>query len=210
MKPILNWKRFSLRTLFVLMTLCCLLFGTWAAYVNPYRLQMQSLAAVNRLQGNSAKTPAKGPGWHRWLVTSLLGDEAFVRVTEVDLAGKKINDNDLRQLGGLIYLEKLSLDYTPITDGGVATLRLDAKPEARFAAIHGHLRSGRRAPGDAAALAHRVFDGAKITDAGADYLANNKAMEELYIRWTQITDEGADRLAAALPECAIHHHALLP
>ena len=58
----IDWKRFSLRSLFVLMTLLCLVFGTWAAYVNPYRLQANSLAVVNRLQGNAAQSPAEGPG----------------------------------------------------------------------------------------------------------------------------------------------------
>ena len=101
-----------------------LLFGTWAVYVNPYRLQMRSLAAVNRLQGKSVKTPAQGPGWHRWLVTTLLGEDAFVRVTQADLSGKKSND-ETAPLGSrsLVHLEKLSLDYTPITDSGIATLR---------------------------------------------------------------------------------------
>jgi hypothetical protein len=210
MKATINWKRFSLRTLFVLMTICCVLFGTWAAYVNPYRLQMQSLAAVSRLQGNSAKSPAEGPGWHRWLVTTLLGGEAFVRVTEVDLAHKSVDDDALRSLGGLIYLEKLSLDYTPITDAGLATLR--SMQSLQHVSLRYTGISDRSAEHLATLpkLRTAYLTGTKITDVGADYLAKNQGMAELYVRWTQITDEGADRLAAALPECKVHHHALVP
>ena len=84
-----RWKRFSLRTLFVFTTACCLLLGTWSAYVNPYRLQSRSLAEVNRLQGQSFIEPADGPAWQRWLVTALLGADSFVHVTTVDLAQKR-------------------------------------------------------------------------------------------------------------------------
>ena len=42
----------------------------------------------------------------------------------------------------------------------------------------------------------------------ASDLARQPAMKELFIRWTRITNEGADRLAKALPNCAVHHHAL--
>jgi hypothetical protein len=204
-----KWRRFSLRTLFILMTLCCLFFGLWAAYVNPYRLQQQSLAAVNRLQGNSAIAPADGPGWHRWLVTSLLGKDAFVQVTEVDLNNKNADEEALRSLGGLIYIRKLSLDYTPITDDGIATLRSMKKLQnlsLRYTNI-----SDRAAQHIATLpeLSNIFLTGTKITDAGVDDLAKLRSIDELYIRWTRISNAGADRLAAALPNCDVFHHALV-
>src|SRR4051812_10842629 len=91
-----KWKSFSLRTLFVLMTICCLVVGAWSVYVNPYRRQLQSLAVVNALQGVTAKTGAEGSAWHRWLVTNFLGDEAFMRVTFVDLNGRQVDDAALQ------------------------------------------------------------------------------------------------------------------
>ena len=118
-----NWKRFSLRSLFVLMTLCCIVFGTWSVYVDPYRRQMQSLAVLNRLQGSSKPVADEGPGWQRWLVTKLLGDEAFVRIEAVDLSNQKVADKDLRSLAGLCFLKTLFLDYTQITDDSLETLR---------------------------------------------------------------------------------------
>src|SRR5262245_30254305 len=93
-------QRYSLRSMFVLMTVCCLVVGLWSVYVNPYRMQRQSLATVNRLQGSPTLAAAEGPAWNAWLVTRLLGDEAFVRVVEVDLAGKQVNDDALRSLAG--------------------------------------------------------------------------------------------------------------
>jgi hypothetical protein len=203
-----DWKRFSLRTMFVLMTLCCLLVGTWSVYVNPYRLQLQSLAAVDRLQGNSAKTGAEGPAWHRWLVTTFLGEDAFMHVTQVDLANRKVDDNDLRSLSGLTHLEKLSLDYTQISDDGAAALR--SMPDLKDLSLRYTTFSDRGAAHLAAlpALRSVILTGTKMTDAAVDDLAKHAAMKELFIRWTRITNAGADRLRAALPNCAIYFHAL--
>src|SRR3954465_8113479 len=118
-----NWKRFSLRTLFVLMTACCVLVGAFSVYVNPFLHQLQSLGIVNRLKGVNVQTPAAGPAWQGWLVTKLLGDNSFVYVTEVDLSGRKVDDSVVQSLAGFGHLEKLNLDYTQITDAGIESLR---------------------------------------------------------------------------------------
>src|SRR4051794_13812099 len=118
-----RWKRFSLRTLFVMMTLTCAVVGGWSVYVNPYRLQMQSLDVVNQLQGEAKKEMATGSRFERWLVTRFLGDEAFMRVTDVKLSGDRVDDEAARALAGLIHLESLSLDQTKITDQGAVVLR---------------------------------------------------------------------------------------
>jgi hypothetical protein len=204
-----RWKRFSLRTMFVLMTLVCVIVGAWSMYVNPYRLQMQSLAAVDRLQGNSAKTAAEGPKWQRWLVTTFLGDEAFVRVTEVDLAGKQVDDAALRAISGLTHLEKLTLDNTQITDNSAGILR--SMPALKSVSMR-YTNISDRCAAQLAVLPNlhsATLTGTKITDAAVDDLAKQHALKELYIRWTKITNKGAARLAAALPKCAVYYHALV-
>ncbi len=195
--------------MFIVMTLCCLLVGMWSVYVNPFRRQLQSLAAVNRLQGNSARTAASGPGWHRWLVITLLGDDAYVHVTEVNLRACEVDDAALRSLSGLIHLETLRLDLTNITDDGIAALR----PMQQLKELHlRHTNLSDRAAATLAALPKLetvYLTGTKMTDAAIDDLAKHDAMTTLHIRWTGISNEGATRLAAALPHCAVHHHALV-
>jgi hypothetical protein len=203
-----SWKRFSLRTMFVLMTLCCLLVGTWSVYVSPYRNQLQSLAIVDRLQGNSAKLRASGPAWHRWLVTTFLGEEAFMYVTQVDLSGKKVDDNALQALSGLTHLEKLTLDYTQITDDGTAVL--GSMPALQYLSLRYTHIADRSATNLAPlpALHSLILTGTKLTDAAVNELAKHDSLKELFIRWTIITNVGADRLQKALPNCAIYFHAL--
>jgi hypothetical protein len=205
----IHWKRFSLRTLFILMTICCLVFGTWAAYVNPYRLEARSLAEVKRLQGEFELVRAEGPEWHRWLVTTLLGDDAFVHVTKVDLNGRDVDDNALRALAGLVHLQFLSLDYTQVTDDGIAVLR--SMPHLRHLSLRYTAVSDRGAAQLAAlpSLNTIHLTGTKLSDESIDALARHGGLSALYIRWTQISDSAAARLAAALPGCSVHHHALL-
>lgn len=204
-----DWKRFSLRTMFVLMTLCCLVVGAWSVYVNPYRLQLQSLAEVDRLQGSSAKGPAEGPAWHRWLVTTFLGQDAFMHVTQVDLTSRQVDDDAFQTLGGLTHLEKLKLDYTQITDDGTAVLR--SMPTLQYLSLRYTKVSDRTAAHLAAlpALRSVILTGTKITDAAVDDLTKHGDFKELYIRWTAISNDGAERLRAALPNCAVYHHALI-
>jgi hypothetical protein len=206
----ISLKRFSLRSLFVLMTLCCVVFGLWAVYVNPYRLQLRSLAAVNRLKGESLVKTAEGSGWHRWLVTTTLGDNSFVNVTAVNLAGRNAGDDAIRSLTGLVHLEELALDYTPITDEGLAALRsmpnLD-RLSLRFTNVSD------RGVDYLLALPnlHRVMlMGTKVSDDAIPKLSKLQGMSELYIRWTGISNDGAERLRTALPNCAVYHHALQP
>ncbi|HVT29164.1 MAG TPA: hypothetical protein VHE81_14205, partial [Lacipirellulaceae bacterium] len=203
------WKRFSLRSLFVLMTLCCFVFGLWSVYVNPYRLQLQSLAAVNRVNGQSTPAPAEGPPWQRWLVTTLLGNDAFVRITEVNLANRRpVGDDVLRSLTGLRSLEQLTLDYTQITDDGLASLQsLHALHDLSLRYTNVSDR-GARYLSTLPNLQHLTLTGTKISDAGADELARLKQMQSMYIRWTRISDNGAERLRQALPECKVFHNAL--
>ena len=190
------------------MTLCCVAFGIWSVYVNPYRRQFESLAVVNRLNGQSTPESAEGPRWQRWLVTTLLGNDAFVRITEVDLANRPIDDNVLRSLTGLCFLKRLSLDYTPITDDGVASLwSLHTLSDLSLKYTNVSDR-GAHYLSAISSLRHLALTGTKISDAGVDDLAKLKQMQSMFIRWTRISDNGAARLRHELTHCEIFHNAL--
>lgn len=203
-----RWKRYSLRSLFVLMTVSCLFLGAWSVYVNPYRLQARSLAEVNRLQGEVQFEPADGPAWHRWLVIKLLGDDAFVHVTKVNLAGRTIDDQALRSLTGLTHLKDLSLDHTKTTDDGLSAIR--SMPELSTLSLR-YTPVSDRSAGVLSALpklSKLMLTGTKLSDETIPELAKSPSLSELYVRWTQITDDGAAKLADAMPDCKIFHHAL--
>jgi hypothetical protein len=206
----LHWNpaRFSLRSLFILMTVCCLAFGLWSLYVAPYRQQLESRSVVNRLKGQLIPAMAEGPGWQRWLVTTLLGKDAFVRIVNVNLSNQPVDDDALRSLAGLCFLESLSLDHTNVTHKSLETLR--AMPRLRELSLKYTNVSDRGAQqlGSLRNLQDLILTGTKISDASIDLLAQDLQLKTIYIRWTQISDSGAQRLRRALPNCKVYHHAL--
>ena len=208
-KRLASFRRFSLRMLFVLMTTCCLLLGLWSVYIQPFRDQAQALAVVNKLQGEARFTSAPGPTWQRWLVSVMLGEERFIEVTHVTLAGRQVDDEALQSLVGLIHVHDLNLDRTEISDNGMAALSsmkdLDSL-SLRYTDI-----SDRAIPilSESPKLRELHLTGTKISDEAVETLAKLQPMRQLFIRWTRISDKGAQQLRQRMANCRIHHHALV-
>ena len=190
------------------MTVCCLLFGIWALYAAPYRQQLESRSVVNRLNGQSIAALAEGPVWQRWLVTTLLGKDAFVRVVNVNLSGQPVDDDAFRSLMGLRFLESLSLDYTKVTDESLGALR--AMPKLRELSLKYTDISDRSAEqlGSLGNLEVLTLTGTKISDRSIDLLSRDRQLKTIYIRWTRISESGAERFRQALPNCKVYYHAL--
>ena len=170
-KPRRRWFQYSLRTLFVLLTVLCV----WLAVtVNRARKQREAVAAIEELGGvvyydfqvdNSrgllrAKLP--GPKWLRELV----GDEYFVSVHFVDLGNTQVTDAQLEHLKGLSNLQALVLDRTQVTDAGLE-----------------HLKGLTN-------LQTLSLRNCRITGAGLEHLKGLTNLQSLNLRDTRITDAG--------------------
>jgi len=194
-----------MRTLLVMMSICCVVLGGSVPYINTFRVQLRSLAAARRLQGDATVLPAAGPRWCRWVVTSILGPDSYVEVIKLDLSQKAVDDQALQSLAGLIYLQKLELDHVQITDAGMATIA--EMPDLMTLSLrYDHLTD--RAATTLAELRNLqslYLTGTQLTDRSLTDLAKLQSLGELYIRWTRISDDGANELHVALPRCAIYH-----
>ena len=203
-----RWRSFSLRAMFALMTVCCIVLGVWSVYVDPFRRQAQSLAAVHRLQGQVYIDPAKGPAWQGWLVRKLLGDKAFVHVTKVDLSLGKVGDDELRSFAGLTFLKELHLDYTKVTDDGIAALgsmRDLTDLSLRYTSLSDR---GLKSLCNLPRLEKLTVTGTQVSDVAVEDLARLKSLGELYIRWTRVTESGARNIERMLPGCSVYFHVL--
>jgi len=204
-----GWQRFSLRGLLLVMTLCCVLLGVWAAYVEPYRVQGSIMAMVGKLNGSYETELEQGAAWQRWLVTTALGNDRFVRVTGVDLSATAANDATLAEVGRLRGLEELKLDRSRITDRGLASLRGLEKLRVlslRYCQISDDgLAAVETLPRKLEELA---LTGARITDASAAWF-EGRSITDLFIRWTDITDDGARRIDSLMARGAVHHHSYM-
>jgi Leucine Rich repeat len=203
-----RWSRFSLRGLFIVMTVCCVLLTLWSVYVNPFRRQAESMAALRPVSKSYSVKDFGGPAWHRWLVTKLLGEDSYAIVDDVSLRGLEIDDELMRKLGGLTLLRTLSLEQTQVTDAGLATL--DSMRGLRSLSLSYSQITDRGIARlqSLPQLDRLALTGTRITDAAVPDLAKLPAVKILFLRWTDMTDDGAERLRALLPECSVYHEAL--
>ncbi len=203
-----HFTQFSLRTLFVLMTVCCMVMGIWTVYVHPYRQQTQAVALIEKYQGSVTSKEAEGSAWQRWLVVKLLGQDQYICITVADLRKTKPTPETLQSLGNLCFLEELYLDHTGMEDSYFASLsRLRQLKilSLRYTAVtdHGLESLSRLNP-----FEELYLTGTQISDPSIPRLTQLTNLRQLYVRWTGITPSGVERLQEALPRCAVHHHEL--
>jgi hypothetical protein len=177
--PERRWLRFSLKTIFVLVTLYCV----WLAVVTlQARKQQRAVKRIQELhgavafafeldaQGNWKQNPQPFvPAWIR----NALGEDYFRRVAIVNFdEGSDPTDDDLRVLEGLTDVQQLTLsNRKKITDAGLAHV---------------------------AGLKHLnvlVLDGTSVTGPGLRHLRGLEPLEGLTFASTPLADEGLEHLA---------------
>jgi Leucine-rich repeat (LRR) protein len=197
-KPKLRWYQYSLRSLFVLMTLVACACSWYAYEMNEAAKRRAAIEKIIEAGGKvlyyDASNPNSGepPAWYAWL-RKLHGDEHL---------GNAIAVGE----GPWTKLERLHLDRTQITDAGLVHLRGLTKLEvlnlSRSPSIDGsglvHLK-------DLTNLKVLYLASTQITDAGIMHLKDLTNLEYLSLYDTQVTDEGVKKLQDALPNCKIDH-----
>ena len=196
--------RFGIRALLILTALCSLLMGFWVRAIQPYADQAASVEWVKTLQGEVVLKAAEGPAWHRRLVQMTLGPDAFSAATSVEFDGHELPEDTAQRLLAMPYLRELKLDYCQFGDAGMRGLTKMDHLETlslRYTAVTDEgLKSIASLP-DLTTL--RLTGGAKVTDVGIAQLAGCSSLGELYVRWTGVTPEGAQKLIAKLPDCRV-------
>ena len=102
-------------------------------------------------------------------------------VLSLTASGPLIVDEVLEQVGSMKTLLMLNLEYTEITDAGLAHL-----------AGLSNIRT-------------LVLRGTEITDAGLAQLKPLTTLTELDLEFAAVSNEGVGRLQEALPSCTINH-----
>ena len=200
-RPRLCWARFSLRTLFVIVSLLCVLLS---ALVVPVEKQRRAVAAIMSQGGwvmyaerpHDTQTYSRTPFLRRWLPRDYFDEvrevelgpsesrlahlRSLPRVRTLILRGTRITDAELTCLTGMTVLRKLHLDDTQITDAGLAQLR------------------------EMKCLREIYLGNTQITDAGLAHLHGLWGLDKLHLRGTRVTETGVARLELRLPDCRIY------
>lgn len=202
--------RFGIRTLLVLTALCSLLMGFWVRAIKPYADQAASIEWVRSLQGNVIIAPAEGPDWHRRLVQTALGRDAYSQAIIVSFDALELPADTAQRLAAMPYLQVLELDYCRFEDAemrGLAHMDHLATLSLRYTGVTNEgLKSIASLP---CLKTLRLTGGTQVTDVGILRLAGCPSLSELYVRWTGVTQEGAEKLIAQLPECRIYTDTLV-
>ena len=229
-KPRRRWLQFSLRTLFVLLTVACVCFGLlgrWAYRANEQKRALEWVSEMGgwvRYHHNIADRDALGsrkmlkPLGPRWLV-QLLGPDYFQEVYSVDLKGTLVRD--LTPLTKLTSLETLHLYDTQVSDltplAKLTNLRdvylintpvSDLTPLAELTSLES-LHLDRTQVSDLTPLEGltslyelRLYD-TPVNVSDLMPLARLKNLQQLYLHRTQVSEEHVEKLRRALPYCDI-------
>ena len=223
-KPRRRFWQYSLRTLFVLVTVFCVWFG-WLTY--KANEQRKAVAWVREMGGrayydyesfdelgmNIGEFEPPGPAW----LDRLLGVDYRQEVEGVDLVDTQAND--LTPLAGLKNLRWLAIRGTPVSDltllarlTGLKELELeytqvsDLTPLAKLASLEVLFLSNTQVSditplAKLTSLQELYLDGTPVSDITP--LATLTSLRELYLEGTPVREEQVEELRRALPKCEI-------
>jgi internalin A len=194
-----SYLRFSLRTLIVVVLLAGGMLG-WI--VHRAHVQRDAVAAIKRAGGTvhydweshsdgSFRSSAK-PWAPKWLV-DLVGIDYFGHVARIDLPTKG-SDGDLIKIGRLSGLWNLNLDFSPVTDAGLANLKGLTDLERLYLPLTKVGDAGLVQLQGLKGLRQLGFYDNAITDEGLANLAGLTNLEYLILDGTRVTDSGLAHL----------------
>jgi hypothetical protein len=131
---------------------------------------------------------------------------ALTQLRYLSLTLGELQDEDsLRALAGLAELEMLEL-MIPTSLSDECLRHFSALTKLRSLRTRADLGNGDglRHLAGLTALQYLTLDGEAVTDAGLKHLAGLTALRVVQFPWTRVTKKGAARLAAALPDVAVH------
>jgi internalin A len=143
-----------------------------------------------------AGTPATIAAWIEGIGGSFQRDSAG-RITEVDLAGTWVGDDDLTRIGALPDLRKVDLSHTKISDLGLAHLRPLKNVVSLNCFYCSYLTDGAVAfLKDWVNLEYLNVRGSEVTSRVFEHLARMKNLRTLDVGFSRVNDDGFDALAS--------------
>jgi hypothetical protein len=180
----LTKPRFTLRTLFVVLTISAVWLGYYTNEARRQRIAVEAIqASGGRVRYDDQRTLANGKDrgatslGSSW-IGRLLGDDYFRRVVEVDWSRKQgFEPNELRLLKNFSKLESVNLNFSEVNDSDLL-----------------HIADLRQLKSVQLEKCH------DITDEGLSHLSRLSNLEHLSLLATSCSDDGVRRYVLMLPK----------
>jgi hypothetical protein len=195
--PKLRWYQYSLRSLFVLMTLVACACSWYAYEMNEAAKRRVAIDKLIKLGADFSYYDARNPNtlgdppeWYS-VLRRIHGDEHLGNPAQVYYYKDRFTDAEMVPLEALTKLEALSMQRLRLKAGRIEETGCF---DARLQKLKGLSN-----------LKHLVFVNTRITDAGLEHLNGLARLESLALYDTQVTEEGVKKLQEALPNCEVYH-----
>jgi hypothetical protein len=141
-----------------------------------------------------AVIPNAEPIWPKWLLRSI-GEDFFLRVVGVSMDGRGATNADLFPLAELPYLHQLDLEYTAVTDDGLAFVAEHCPKLTRLDLQESQITpAGLENVSKLVHLRDLLIGKCDVTDEHLEYFATLDDLDHLALRRTKIRGEGLKHL----------------
>jgi hypothetical protein len=176
-----SWLRFSLRTLFVIVTVACIALGI---VLHRVRARREALRAIDEL-GGGYSIVIDGPEWLRSIIND---DKYFYDISRISFRNRPerpFTDDDLASVIDSINVfrrpKEMDLAETDVTDDGLRLLSRIRNVESVYLYCN------------------------PITDAGLANLEPLRSLKTLDLFETNVTEEGVARFKRSVPGCTVQY-----
>ena len=212
----LRWFQFSLRSLFILMTVCAVLGGIYRYKADEAEEQRVAVEVIRKIGGSKFtvyydcqideqgylknEEEQKSGEWAR----NLLGIDMVADVVQVDLGFRKVNNEDMNRLANMTELVLLGLEVADIGDDDLKYLVGMTKMEHLFLSGNTQISDiGLKHLVGMTKMRDLTLTNTEITDEGLKYLAGMKNLKWLHLEGTHVTPGAIADLHKVLPHCTI-------
>ena len=195
-----RWLRFSLRSLMLLVAIVSIPLGWMAWQVNRVRNQRLIVAELSSVGGqviysyrSQQMRPQEPPG-PKWL-RSLLGDDIFSDVKEVDIRHDHVTEQTLARIATLHAVHTLHMESGQISDNGLAHLAKMSTLQQVVLQSRGFSDASLAQLTKSKGLKALTVYSPKLTDVGLKYVGKLKKLETIDIMADKVTGDGLAQIA---------------
>ena len=197
--------QFSLRTLFIVVTVLCVGPLGYIAWERERRRKGEAAVSAIEKVGGKVKGDFPRRGNRNAWKEAVLGHDGFRRVYAVEFRKTQVTDAELMHLNVIKNLRSLSVTETGVTDAGLKHLAGLTNLKSLWLEQTQVTDAGIPRLTSLVKLEVLSLKKTRVTDASLIHLLELKGLAYLNLRQTGVTDAGVAELKKSLRNCVIEY-----